>query len=95
MIITITTSHLTPEQFRQSQDFLPGFLAKLKTVPGVINVYHYLGPDSYSRNTLVIWENEQVLQAYQVSDLVKEANTFAQSVGEQVSRAVYPLLYSD
>ena len=95
MIITITTSHLTPEQFRKSEDFLPGFLAKLKTVPGVVNVYHYVGPDAYSRNTLVIWENEQALQAYRSSDVIKEANGFADNVGELVSRSAYPLLYTD
>ena len=95
MIITITTSHLTPEQFRQSEVFLPSFLPKLRTFPGVINLYHYVGPDPHSRTTLVIWNSEEALQAYRQSDLVKEANTHAERVGEQVTRETYPLLYSD
>jgi heme-degrading monooxygenase HmoA len=95
MIITITTSHLTLEQFRQSEDFLPLFLPKLRNFPGVINLYHYVGPDPHSRTTLVIWASEQDMQTYRQSDLVKEANTFAASMGEQVTRETYPLLYSD
>jgi heme-degrading monooxygenase HmoA len=95
MVISITSgSQITPEQFRQTEEFLHSFLPKLKNFPGVVHIYHYAGPDQSSGNTLIIWENEQALRVYRESELVKEAIAFEKKSGENVSRQSYPLLFS-
>jgi hypothetical protein len=46
MLISITSSQVTPEQAEQVEAFLVQFLPRLKREqPGVVAVYHYARPD--------------------------------------------------
>jgi len=94
MIISITSSHVTPEQSKQLENFLNSFLPRMRKLPGVIAIYHYARPDKEDDSTLVIWESEQALKAYREGELVKEAIAFEKKLGLPGTRETYPVLFS-
>ena len=96
MFITVTTSKVTPEQQKQVEDFLKGFLSRMKQQPGIIAIYHYARPDKGDESTIVIWESSAAVKAYRESDLIKEAIAFEQKLGLQsvTTREGYPLIFS-
>ena len=96
MFITITTSKVTPEQVMQVDEFLKGFLPRMKQQPGVVAIYHYSRPEKGDESTVVIWESLAVVKAYRESDLIKEAIAYEQKLGLQsvTTREGYPLIFS-
>ena len=96
MFITITASKVTPEQHKQIEDFLKGFLPRMKQQPGVVAIYHYARPDKGDESTIVIWEIPAAVKEYRESDLIKEAIAYEQKLGLQsvTTREGYPLIFS-
>jgi heme-degrading monooxygenase HmoA len=93
MFITITISKATPEQLQEVETFLHEFLPRLKQQPGVLAMYHYTRPEQGDGSTMIIWENEEAVKAYRVSDLIKEAIAFEQAHHLPSTREGYPLIY--
>ena len=93
MFITITTSKATPEQLHEVETFLHEFLPRLKQQPGVLAIYHYARPEQGDGSTIIIWENEEAVQAYRRSELLKEAIAFEQAHHLPSTREGYPLIY--
>lgn len=93
MFLTITTSKATPEQLQEVETFLYEFLPRLKQQPGVVAIYHYARPEQSDESTIIIWENEEAVQAYRRSDLIKEAVAFEQAHHLPSTREGYPLIY--
>jgi heme-degrading monooxygenase HmoA len=92
MVISFTSSKVTPEQGREVEEFLSGFLPRLKTEqPGVVAVYHFKRPQQGEQVTAIIWENDDVRAAYRESDLIKEALEVEQRLGLASAREAYPL----
>jgi quinol monooxygenase YgiN len=96
MFITITTSKVTPKQMMQVNEFLKGFLPRMKQQPGVVSIYHYFRPEKGDESTVVIWESPEAVKAYRESDLIKEAIAYEQKLGLQsvTTREGYPLIFS-
>lgn len=93
MFMTITTSKATPEQLQEVETFLHEFLPRLKQQPGVLAIYHYVRPEQGDESTIIIWENEEAVQAYRKSELIKEAIAFEQAHHLPSTREGYPLIY--
>ncbi|HLL79187.1 MAG TPA: antibiotic biosynthesis monooxygenase family protein [Ktedonobacteraceae bacterium] len=93
MFITITTSKATPEQFQEVEAFLHEHLPRLKQQPGVLAMYHYARPEQGDESTIIIWENEEAIQAYRRSELIQEAIGFEQAHHLPSTREGYPLIY--
>ncbi len=93
MFITITTSKATPEQFQEVEAFLHEFLPRLKQQPGVLAIYHYARPGQGDESTIIIWENEEAVQAYRRSELIQKAIAFEQAHNLLSTREGYPLIY--
>ena len=93
MFLTITTSKATPEQLQEVETFLHGFLPRLEHQPGVLAVHHYARPEQGDESTIIIWENEEAVQAYRRSDLIQEAIAFEQAHHLPSMREGYPLIY--
>ena len=92
MYITLTRSEGTPEQLRQTGEFLAEFLPRVKKQQaGLLAVYHFDRPDKGDDLTIMIWENEDALKAYRQSALVKEAMAFEQAHKMPGTREAYPL----
>lgn len=94
MFITITTSKVTPEQQKQVEEFLKGFLPRMKKQPGVIAIYHYIRPDRGDESTVVIWESPEAVKRYRESDLAKEALAYENQQNLPATREGYPLIES-
>jgi len=93
MFITITTSKATPEQLQKVETFLHEFLPRLKQQPGVLAIYHYARSEQGDGSTIIIWENEEAVQAYRTGDLIKEAIAFERAHNLPSTREGYPLIY--
>jgi heme-degrading monooxygenase HmoA len=93
MFITITTSKVTPEQMKQVEGFLEGFLPRLKHQLGVIAIYHYARPEKGDESTIVVWENQEAVKTYRESDLIKEVIAFETRHNLPATREGYPLVY--
>ena len=93
MFITITTSKATPEQLEEIETFLHEFLPRLERQPGLLAIYHYARPEQGDESTIIIWENEEAVQAYRRSDLIQEAIAFEQAHHLPSTREGYPLIY--
>ncbi len=92
MSVTLTRSEGTPEQLRQTEEFLAGFLPRLKKQQaGVLAVYHFDRPDKGDDLTIIVWENEDAAKAYRNSALVKEAMAFEQAHKMPGTREGYAL----
>ena len=73
MVISFTSSRVTPEQGRVVEEFLGGFLPRLKAdQPGVMAVYHFGTAEGGEQVTAIVWESEEARVAYRESDLIKE-----------------------
>jgi hypothetical protein len=53
MYITKTGSKVTPEQARSVENFLAGFLPRMKEYPGVRAIYHFYRPDKGDDETII------------------------------------------
>ncbi len=95
MHISITTGKVrTPGQLAQDEEFLKGFLPKLKQQRGVLAVHHFNRPDEGETVTLIIWKDKESMMAYRQGDLIRETIGFAQKLGIEASREDYPITYS-
>jgi quinol monooxygenase YgiN len=94
VVLSLTTSRVTPEQAQQVETFLQGFLPRLQHEPGVMAVYHFYRPDPGESTTLIVWESDAARQAYRQSALVQEALTQEQTLGLSSTREAYPLTYA-
>ena len=54
MVISLTTSRVTPEQGQQVEDFLQGFLLKVQQEPGVEAIYHCYSPEPGESTTIIV-----------------------------------------
>jgi heme-degrading monooxygenase HmoA len=92
MVISVTTSKVTPELGREVEEFLSGFLPRLKAEqPGVVAIYHFTKPDQGEEVTAIIWESDEARAAYRESELIKEALAVEQRLGLASTREAYPL----
>jgi hypothetical protein len=89
-VLSITRSTVTPDQARQIEAFLSGFLPRLKAEqPGVIAAYHHgAGAESV---TVIAWQSEAARLAYRNSDLIKEPLAMEQRMGATTLREAYPV----
>ena len=94
MYITITGGKVTPEQAPLLEEFLAGFLPRMKEFPGVRAIYHFYRPDKGDDQTIVIWENEEAAKAYRTSALIEEPLAFEQAHNLVTSREGYPLIFA-
>ena len=94
MVISVTTSRVTPEQAQQVDEFLQGFLPEVQREPGVVAIHHYYRPDSGESTTLIVWETDEARQAYRQSALIEEAAAFEWKLGLASTREAYPLTYA-
>ncbi len=94
MVISMTTSRVTPEQERQIDGFLQEFLPKLQREPGVVAVYHYYRPDPGESTTLIVWENDAARQAYRQSPLFEQPMAMEARLGMSSAREAYPLNFA-
>ena len=94
MVISLTRSRVTPKQAQQVEEFLQGFLPKVKGEPGVVAIYHFYRPDPGESTTLIVWETEEARQAYRQSALIEEAVAFERKLGLASIREAYPLTYA-
>jgi heme-degrading monooxygenase HmoA len=92
MVISITSSEVTPEQGREVEEFLSGFLPRLKAEqPGVVAIYHFTKADQGEEVTAIVWEDDEARTAYRQSGLIKEALELEQRLGLASRREAYPL----
>jgi len=91
MFVTITSSKGTAEQAAEAEKFLRGFLPRLKQQRGVVAILHYRRPDKGDESTVIVWENQEALQAYRNGDLIKEAIAFENKMNMPATREGYPL----
>ena len=92
MVISFTSSKVTPERGREVEEFLSGFLPRLRTEqPGVVAIYHFGKPDAGEQVTAIVWENEEARASYRESELIKEALAVEQRLGLTSAREAYPL----
>ena len=90
----MTRSEVTPDQLIKVEGFLQEFLPRLNEQPGVIAVYHYNRPEKGDESTIVIWRDQESLNAYRGGELIKEALAFERKIGlEATTREGYPLAY--
>ncbi len=91
MFVTITSSKGSAEQAAKAEEFLRGFLSRLKQQPGVVAILHYKRPDMDDESTIIVWENQEAVQAYRKGDLIKEAIAFESKMNMPGTREAYPL----
>lgn len=94
MVISLTTSTLTPEQAQQVEKFLQGLLPRVQQESGVVAIYHFYRPDPGESTTLIVWESDEARQAYRQSELLAEAAAFERELGLASTREAYPLTYA-
>jgi heme-degrading monooxygenase HmoA len=92
MFITITTSIVDEELSRKVEKFLESFLPRMREQPGVTAIYHTANRDKGEESTIVIWESEEVLEAFQQSDLIKEAMDFKKKYTVVSTGEAYPIM---
>ncbi len=91
MFLTITTSHVTPEELTIIEPFMKEFLPKLRKVPGVLSVYYSVRQDKGDETTFIIWEDTDAIKAYREGPLLKEALDFEAKNGLSSAREGYPI----
>lgn len=79
------------DQAAEVEDFLRGFLPRMKQQPGVIAILHYSRPEKGDESTIVVWENQEAVQAYRNGDLLKEAIAVENRLNLPTTREGYPL----
>jgi heme-degrading monooxygenase HmoA len=94
MVISVTTSQVTPEQALQVEAFLHRFLPQLEREPGVTAVYHFTRPETGEMTTLIVWESEAARQAYRQGELIQQAMIVEQQLGLATTRESFPLAYA-
>ena len=94
MFITLTSSKITVDQARESENFLDDFLPRLKHQPGVMGIYHFQRPDKGDEVTVIVWENEEAMKVYREGELIKEPIAFESLYNIHSSREGYPLIYA-
>jgi quinol monooxygenase YgiN len=91
MFITVTSSHVTPDELKIIQPFMDSFLPKLRKVPGVLAVYYSVRLDKGDETTFIVWENPDAIKTYREGPLLKEALDFEASHGLSSAREGYPI----
>lgn len=92
MVISFTSSPVTPEQGREVDEFLGDFLPRMKEQqPGVVAIYTFTNTASGEQVTVIIWKDEEARAAYLGSELLKEVAAFEERLGVQVTRESHPL----
>ncbi len=94
MFITVTSSHVTPDELKIIEPFMHEFLPRLRKIPGVLAVYYSVRPDKGDETTFIVWENTDAIQAYREGPLLKEAIDFETANGLSSSREGYPISFS-
>jgi quinol monooxygenase YgiN len=94
VVISLTTSRVTPEQARQVEEFLQAFLPQVQQEPGVVAVYHFYRPDPGESTTLIVWETDQARKAYRQSELIKQAMAMETRLGLSSVREAFPLTFA-
>ena len=94
MVISLTTSRVTPEQAQQVEDFLQGYLPKVQQEPGVVSIYHFHRPDPGQSTTIITWETDEARQAYRESELIAEAVALERKLDLTSVRKAHPLAYA-
>jgi heme-degrading monooxygenase HmoA len=92
VVISLTSSKVTAEQRRVVEEFLAGFLPRLKAEqPGVVAVYHFSNVEAGEEVTAIVWEDEAARVAYRQSELIKAALELEKRLGLASKREAYPL----
>lgn len=91
MVISITSGRPSPDRHAQVEAFLETFLPKMRQLPGVAGIYHYVRPEKGDDFTVVLWESEEALKRYRESDLFKEVTAFEKQMNMPGTREAYPL----
>ncbi len=91
MVITITTSHPTLQEWEVIRPFMADFIPRLRLVPGVQAVYFSKREDKGDETTFIVWEDAQAIQKYRESALFKEAVDFENKHGLSSTRDGFPL----
>jgi hypothetical protein len=92
VLISFTSSKVTPEEGRVVDEFLADFLPCLKgEQAGVVAVYHFTKPEAGEEVTVIVWEDEEARAAYRETELIKEALELEQRLGLASTREAYPL----
>ena len=91
MFVTITSSKGTTEQAAEAEEFLRGFLPRLKQQRGVVAILHYRRPEKQDESTTIVWESQEALQAYRNGELINEAIAFESKMNMPATREGYPL----
>lgn len=92
MVISLTSSNVTPEQGRVMEEFLADCLPRLKAEqPGVVAVYHFTNAEAGEEVTAIVWEDEAARVACRQSELINEALELEPRLGLASRREAYPL----
>lgn len=92
MVISFTSSPVTPEQGREVDEFLGEFLPRMKAQqPGVVAIYTFTKTENGEQVTAIIWSDEEARAAYLDSELIKEVGAFEERMGVPVTRESYPV----
>lgn len=93
MFITTTVGRLKPGQLELVEAYMADFLPRLRQVPGVEAVYHYLRPDPAEEVTIIIWRDPEAIKTYRASPFFQEAARFEQEHQIPSQREGFPLVY--
>jgi quinol monooxygenase YgiN len=93
MFITTTTSKPRADQIESVEAYLAAFLPRLKELPGVVAVYHYLRPEQPDDVTIIVWEDQAALKKYRESVLFQEAIAYEKENRIPSVREGFPLVY--
>jgi hypothetical protein len=59
----------------------------MKQEPGVVEILHYVDPETGVTSTVVVWESGADVQRYREGELIKEAIAFEQQTAGTARRA--------
>lgn len=93
MYLTITRSQVSDEQRETVEAFLSGFLPRLERTFDVEAAYHFDRPDNGETWTIIVWSDQEAVQAYRESDLFEEAIAQEHELGLRSTREGYSLSY--
>jgi len=93
MFITTTTSKPRADQMENVETYLAAFLPRLKELPGIIAVYHFLRPEQQEDVTIIVWKDQTALKNYRESPLFQEAVAYEKENQIPSAREGFPLVY--
>ena len=88
----MTISKSKAEQIESDEIYMAAFLPCLKELPGVTAIYHYLRPEHQDDVTIIVWEDQAVLNQYRGSTLFQEAVAYEKEHQIPLVREGFPLV---